>query len=155
MDFKYSAADWVKQFGLPQHHLRIIFHHVDSASQRWYQIFDTTLRRGHADYDWTPADVLEANSELVMSAENSDHARAILQRCANLQGLSYSIPQRQDCESLQGYIQTAREQDRWSTQVWTAIGTAFASVLVVATIKNQQEEERRKARRKRSRRNRS
>jgi hypothetical protein len=149
--FKYSAADWVKENGFPHHHLRIIARHVDNHGQRWYTIFDTTLKRGHADYDWRWADVLEANSELVKSAENVDHARAILQRCAKLRYWAYSVLQRTDCESLQGYIQTAKEEDRWCPQLWKTIGVVLSGSLLVAAINNhQQEQQRNTASRKRS-----
>lgn len=144
-DFKYLNADWVKENGFPQHNLRIISRNVDEHGQRWYTIFDTTLKREYADYDWRWADVLEANSELVKSAESVDHARAILQRCADLRYMRYSIPRRQDCESLQRYIQTAREEDRWCPQLWKAIGLVTGSLLLVATINDHQQEQKRKA----------
>lgn len=60
--FNYARADLVKQYGLPQHHLRVIAAHVDVNCQRWYSIFDTTPAQGHADYRWIRADELESNS---------------------------------------------------------------------------------------------
>src|SRR5258706_236255 len=111
--FRYQPADWVRRYGIPQHHLRIVAC-VNSQGQRWYQIFDTTLTRSHANYEWILADVLEANSELVKRADNPVHAWQILQRCQANCCLKYSIPQRQDCESLQRFLHTGREEDRWS-----------------------------------------
>ena len=122
--FKYQVADWVKQYGLPQHHLRIVLTHVDANFQRWYRIFDTTLGRTQADYGWILADVLESNSALVERAKSQAHALEILGRCQANCCLKYSIPRRQDCESLQRFIQTGREDDRWSPQVWTGIAAA-------------------------------
>jgi hypothetical protein len=122
--WKYNVADWVKEKGLIPHHLRIISRYVENGRRR-YRTFDTTLNRGYADYDSVSAAALEANSEIVMSAENVGHAAAILYGCESLRWLPYSIPQRQDCESLQRYLQAFREADRWSPTVWTAIGTAL------------------------------
>lgn len=125
--FKYQSTDWVKQYGLPQHHLRIISLRVDAEGQRWYWIFDTTLTRKFADYRWIRATELEARSELVQRAESTVRAWDILQRCERLRCLKYSIPQKQDCESLQRFIQTGREADRWSSQVaWTGLVASVA-----------------------------
>jgi len=130
--FKYQSADWVRQYGLPQHHLRIISLYVDVNGQRWYWIFDTTLNRKYADYRWIGASELEAGSELVLPADNDMHAWYILQRCERLRCVKYSIPQKLDCESLQRFIQTGREDDRWSPQVvWTGL---LASVAVTCGI---------------------
>jgi hypothetical protein len=119
--FKYGRADWVKERGFPEHHLRIIRTHTNPDGQRWYLIWDTTLQRGYADYDWREADQLETKSELVKSADSDAHASLILGWCQQLTRTPYSIPQRLDCESLQRYVQSAREED-WSPQVWKAIG---------------------------------
>jgi hypothetical protein len=134
--FKYETADWVKQYGFPQHHLRIISRHVDVDGKRWYWRFDTTLSRSHADYSWIAADELEANSELVMRAQHGIHAWEILQRCEKLCCLKYSIPQRQDCESLQRFIQFGNENDRFSTQVWNVIGASLLVGVVVMASRN-------------------
>ena len=130
--FKYQPADWVKQYGLPQHHLRIVSWIVDANGESWYLIFDTTLNRKCADYRWIRATELEDGSELVQRAENDIHACDILQRCERLRCVKYSIPQKLDCESLQRFIQTGREEDRWSPQVvWTGL---FASVAIACGI---------------------
>jgi hypothetical protein len=122
--FKFQVADWVKKLGVPQHHLRITQVLVDDNGQRWYEIFDTTLQRGRADYEWVLADQLEEFSVLVARAESIAHATEILERCKPLYGLQYAIPGRQDCESIQRFIHTGREADRWSPQVWTGIAAA-------------------------------
>src|SRR5437667_39036 len=134
--FNYEIGDWVKKFGLPQHHLRITDRLVDEGDgQRWYKIFDTTLNRGHADYEWVLADQLEASSVLVAHAVNSVHVQQILWRCQNFCCLPYSIRQRQDCESVQRFIHTGRENDRWSPQVWTGIAAAIVGVVAIARSK--------------------
>jgi hypothetical protein len=125
--FTYQIGDWVQKNGLPNHHLRITDIIGGAYGPRWYQVFDTTLSRGEANYEWVPADDLERNSTLVARAENAAHARAILWRCQATCGLKYSIPRQQDCESLQRFIHTGREQDRWSPQV--GLGMAAAMVL--------------------------
>ena len=132
--FRYFPADWVKQYGLPQHHLRVISAHVDANAQRWYWIFDTTLARGYADFCWMSADQLEAGSELVERAQNELHAWEIIKRCESLRYTPYSIPQRQDCESLQGFAQYGCEQQRQSRQVaWAGlIGTVAVAWGVIA-----------------------
>ena len=133
--FRYRAADWVKRNGLPTHHLRIISPHVNPwDGQCWYCIFDTTLSRRYADYSWVLADILERGSEIVMHAENDIHAYDILQLCERLRFLSYSIPQRQDCESLQRFIQAGREADRWSPQVQVGLVLGLAALGVGLSI---------------------
>lgn len=63
-DWKYKAADWVVEPGLPDHHLRIIHPFVDPNSVRWYKIFDTRLTQGYSNYTYRRADELEKNSRL-------------------------------------------------------------------------------------------
>ena len=125
--FKYAVADWVKEYGLPQHHLRIIDHrvvHDGFQLVRQYLIFDTTLRRGHADYEWVAADRLEANSELVEHTDDLVKMHEILTMCQRCRYVRYSILKRLDCESLQRYIQTLDEAQRYSQQVrgWATVG---------------------------------
>ena len=57
---------------------------------------------------------------------------AILERAALSRFLSYSLFARTDCESLQRWIHTGNEQDRWSPQVWMGIGGSVLGTLVVA-----------------------
>lgn len=141
----YRKADWVVERGLlVDHHLRIIDTHISPTAQRFYLIFDTTtFNRGYADYEWRLADELEKHSDLVRRADSEEHAQAILQLCANVRYLPYSIFQRQDCESLQRWIHTGgREEYRWSPQLWTGIATvAFA--VVYAAIKSEPTKKRR------------
>jgi hypothetical protein len=128
---KYQRADWVKQYGLPQHHLRIVDVQFCYATYRWkYQVFDTTLSRRFADFFWMDAAELELNSELVMNADNFQHANEIIARCGQLRGLWYSIPARTDCESIQGFIQAGQEKDRFSPQVQGALGTVAILILL-------------------------
>jgi len=131
--FKFQVGDWVKENGLPQHHLRVTSVGFDmNAGLPIYQVFDTTLRRGHADYEWRWAHPFEANSILVQRANGPLHVQQILGRCQNFCCLKYSIPQRQDCESIQRFIHTGREADRWSPQVWTGIAAAITVAIMVA-----------------------
>jgi hypothetical protein len=131
--FRFQVGDWVKEIGLPQHHLRVTALDLDmNTGLPIYQIFDTTLRRGHADYEWRWAHEFEANSMLVQRADSSRHVQQILERCQNFYCLKYSIPQRQDCESIQRFIHTGREEDRWSPQVWTGIAAAVTVGIIVA-----------------------
>jgi hypothetical protein len=127
--FKYQAGDWVRQNGIPQHHLRIVSCIPGVEDIHYYEVFDTTLECGYADYSVRQADLLEANSELVERAENDQHVALILARCKLLRHIKYSVPQRLDCESLQRLIQTGKEEDRWSPQVVAALGVGLASIL--------------------------
>jgi hypothetical protein len=132
---KYRRADWMRQrYGFPKHNLRIACFQIDPNTRRWlYQVFDTTLSRGLADFVWMDAAELERNYELVMSAYNDYHANVIIARCCALRGLWYSFSARTDCESLQRLIQTGQEIDRFSPQVQGAIG-ATALVLILGAI---------------------
>lgn len=137
--YEYRVGDWVKKKSVPNHHLLIVEAGPDMCGHPSYQIFDTKVDRGHADFDCVLADELEANSELVLHADSPEHVRAILQRCQELCCRDYSILKRQDCESLQRYIHTGQEADRWSPQVVGAIvltAVAVAVGVVVAKSKN-------------------
>jgi hypothetical protein len=148
MFWKYQDGDWVAELGLPDHHLRIISRYVSVQGQRCYLIFDTTRKRAWADYEARLADELEKNSHLVQHAASEEHARSILQLCANARFLPYSIPERQDCESLQRWIHTGgREEYRWSPQVWGGIAiVAFALVQAVIQTQPRSRPRRRKVR---------
>jgi hypothetical protein len=133
-EWKYEIADWIMSpsWGfLIDHHMRITNRLVDVNSQRWYQILDTTLTRGEADYEWVVADAIEKNSRLVQRPDPRV-VPAILQRTAQCKGLKYSIPERLDCESLQRWIHTGQEQYRWCPQVWTLVATLVGSVVIAA-----------------------
>ncbi len=133
IQFKYAVADWVRDRGMPQHHLRIIDRKVETDGFcifRWYYIFDTTLSRGYADYSWVRADALESNSDLVERTHDLVKIHDILTMCQRCQYVRYSILQRLDCESLQRYIQTFDESQRYSPQVrgWATVGALIALV---------------------------
>lgn len=136
--FKYWEGDWVKESGIPEHHLRILYAFFDDGGNRWYQTYDTTLEQRYSDYRFRWADELEAKSVLVERAENHDHLQAIFARCEATRLTPYSVPARWGCHSLQRYLQTGREEDRWCPQVWTGIGVV-AAVAFVATLANQKQ----------------
>lgn len=133
-NWTHEVGDWIVSpswGGLIDHHMRVIDRLTDINGQRWYRIFDTTLARGHADYEWVAADALERNSRIVQRP-HPFFVLAILDRAAKCKGLKYSVSDRQDCESLQRWIHTGQEQYRWCPQVWTAVATVFGSVLIAA-----------------------
>jgi hypothetical protein len=134
--FKYGDGAWVKERGFPEHHLRIIFAFFDDEGERWYQVFDTTLKRGYADYEWRRADQLEANSDLVANAQDNQHLWFIGARCAAVQHVKYSLPARTDCESLQRFVQTGQEADRWCPQLWKMLAGCAAVGVLVAVANN-------------------
>ena len=136
--FEYRNGDWVKELGVPEHHLRVINSFIDNG-YRWYQTYDTTLERRYSEYQLRSADELEANSVLVQRAESPDHLIAILARCEATRHMSYSVPAKWDCHSLQRYIQTGREEDRWCPQVWTGIAFFAVAVGLAATLANQRQ----------------
>lgn len=136
--FKYQDGDWVKEYGIPEHHLRIIIFVEMEDGGRWYMTYDTTLQQGYSEYKWRWADELEAKSELVQHADGPAHLQLILARCLATWHLKYSIPARLDCESLQRFIQTGQEEDRWSPQVWTGIGIVAVVGLVFALANQKQ-----------------
>jgi hypothetical protein len=132
--FKYRDGDWVKERGFPEHHLRIMYFFESDDGRRLYMTYDTTLKRGYSDYELRDANQLEANSDLVQHADNDMHLQYILARCQASQHIKYSIPGRTDCESLQRFIQTGDEADRWCPQLWkyiaiAAVGAFFFSVI--------------------------
>jgi len=132
---KYLSGDWVMQWGIAEHHLRIISTDVDAYGIGRYRIFDTTWTRGYADYDWKLAKELEGNSVLVQHAANEEHLQSIFQLCAYTQYLKYSIRDRQDCESLQRWIHTGgREEYRWCPQIWVPVA-ALGLALAFNTVK--------------------
>lgn len=65
--WKYEVGDWILNpiwGGLIDHHMRITDRLADTNGQRRYQIFDTALARGTADYEFALADTLERSSRL-------------------------------------------------------------------------------------------
>jgi hypothetical protein len=119
--WKYQAGDWVVEPGLPDHHLRVIEQFFDANGARWYTIFDTSLREQYGDYRWRNAEELERLSNLKARPEPQD-LPAILARAASCRGIAWSMLARTDCESIQGWIHSGDESDRWSAQVWLGIG---------------------------------
>jgi len=119
--WKYESGDWVEEPGLPDHHLRIVQQVLDANNVRWYSIFDTSFGDGYAEYRWRPANELESKSRLKARPE-PDEVPAVLERTAFCRGIGWSLLARTDCESIQGWIQSGSENDRWSPQVWMGIG---------------------------------
>ena len=115
--------------GFPNHHLRIIHQHVDDDGVRWYRIFDTSLRERYSDYKWRQADELESKSGLEKRPNPGD-VEAILRRAAACRYILYSLLARTDCESLQQWIHTGKENDRWSPQFWGGIGGLGLAILL-------------------------
>jgi hypothetical protein len=143
--WQYAAGDWILSpswGGLIDHHMRITDRLVDANGHRWYQIFDTTLSRGVADYDWALADTLEKGSRLVQRPEPFALS-AILWRAAQCRGLKYSIPERLDCESLQRWIHTGLEQYRWCPQVWSLLAVVVGSFVIASQESKPQRRRRR------------
>ena len=134
--WKYAVADWVVEPGIPDHHLRIVGQFVDSASIRWYRIFDTSMTEVHSDYKLRRADDLEPKSRLEARPLPADVA-AILQRTEHCRFVRYSIFARTDCESLQRWIHSGNESARWSPQVWTALGTVCCLALAYVPPRSQ------------------
>ena len=132
--WKYESGDWVVEPGLPEHHLRIVqrFQQIfDGNVVRWYSIFNTSLREHHGDYKWRQANELESKSRLKMRPD-ADQVPAILERTEQCRFIQWSILARTDCESIQGWIHSGDEADRWSSQVWIGIGAGVLSVIVLA-----------------------
>lgn len=131
-DWGFRIADWAQSTGvsylfLINHHLRITARWMDEYGVRWYQIFDTTAKRGHADYEWVLATEIEKYCRLVKRPPA--HAiPGILARTAQCRYVPYSIYNRQDCESIQRWIDTGEEKYRFSPQVWTAVALLAFSV---------------------------
>src|SRR5262245_36779072 len=115
LEWEFDPADWIMSaswLGLIDHHMRVVRRYVDENQERWYLIFDTTLKRGYGDYEWVEAAQLENYARLVQRPD-PQFIDAILQRTAMCRGLKYSIPDRLDCESLQRWIHTGCEAFRW------------------------------------------
>lgn len=129
MPWRYRVGDWVVEPGLITHHLRIIECIVDENSLGWYRIFDTTLQDGRGDYKLRDADELETKSSLYRRPNPNDIS-AILQRASKCQYIDYSIFDRTDCESIQAWIHTGEENDRWSSQVWVGVGAAVGGLVL-------------------------
>jgi hypothetical protein len=118
--WKYGQADWVVESGFPDHHLRII-RQLFQDGVRWYLVFNTSLAGRFSDYKWRRASELESKSRLEKRPDAND-VEAILKRAASCRYILYSLLARTDCESLQRWIHTGDEGDRWSPQVWKGIG---------------------------------
>jgi hypothetical protein len=130
--WKYESGDWVVEPGLPDHHLRIVQQFLDAQNVRWYGIFDTSLRENYGDYRWRQANELEPKSRLKARPE-PDQVPAILERTAFCRGIEWSMLARTDCESIQGWIHSGNENDRWSPQVWMGIGLGVLGVIALAS----------------------
>lgn len=129
--WNYQEGDWVVEPGLPDHHLRIVQWFVDGNLVRWYRVFDTSSRNVYGDYRWRLADELESKSRLKARPE-PDRIPAILERTEQCRFIEWSILARTDCESIQGWIHSGDEQDRWSPQVWIGVGLV-AGVIALAS----------------------
>jgi hypothetical protein len=130
-DWVFEIADWAESTGvsylfLINHHLRITARWRDADGVRWYQIFDTTAKRGHGDYESVLATEIESHCRRVRRPPA--HAiSGILARTAQCRYVPYSIKDRQDCESIQRWIETGLEKYRFSPQVWTFAALVVAS----------------------------
>ena len=129
-NWKFEIADWVMEPGLPNHHLRIIHRFLDASGVRWYIIHDTHLL-DVSDYRYRQADELEPKSNLY-ARPHPDHVQAILERAELCRGIEWSALARTDCESIQRWIHTGNEGDRWSPQVWMGIGVAVLGAVILA-----------------------
>ena len=132
--WKYQAGDWVVEPGFPDHHLRIIEQHWDREGVRWYVIFDTSLTGQYSDYKWCPANELESQSRFEARPHPND-VPAIRQRTESCRYILYSLLARTDCESLQRWIHTGAEDDRWSPQVWIG-GLGIVGMIALACAKS-------------------
>jgi hypothetical protein len=128
--WNYGPADHVVEPGFPDHHLRIIQQHYADDGVRWYLIFDTSLRERFSDYKWRRADELESRSRLEKRPNPGD-VEAILKRAGACRYILYSLLARTDCESLQRWIHTGDEGDRWSPQVWIGAGAVVGSLALI------------------------
>ena len=126
------SGDWVVEPGLPDHHLRIVQQLIDANDVRWYRIFDTSLRDVYGDYRWRQANELEPKSRL-KTRPQPDQVPAILERTEFCRGIGWSMLARTDCESIQGWIHSGNENDRWSPQVWIGIGAGVLSAIALAS----------------------
>lgn len=135
--WKYQSGDWVVEPGLPDHHLRIIERFIDANGAPWYTIFDTSLRVDYGDYRWRHADELEPRSRL-KARPDPDAVPAILARTLSCCGIGWSMLARTDCESIQGWIQSGNEDDRWSPQVCMGIGAGLLGAIALVNNLPQQ-----------------
>ena len=131
-DWVFRIADWAQSIGvsylfLINHHLRITARWMDEDGVRWYQIFDTTAKRGHADHQTVSAAEIEKHCRLVKRPP-AYAIPGILARVPRCRYLPYSIYNRQDCESIQRWIETGEEKYRFSPQVWTAVALVAFSL---------------------------
>lgn len=132
--WKFGPGDWVVEPGLPNHHLRIVERHLEN-NVRWYKIFDTRMN-DVGEYRWRQANELESKSFLYASP-TPDQIPAILERTESCRGIEWSAWVRTDCESIQRWIHTGNENDRWSPQVLIGVGLA-AVITLACTQPNQQ-----------------
>lgn len=132
MFWKYEVGDWVVEPGLPDHHLRIVQQFVDGNLACWYGIFDTSLKNMYGDYRWRQANELEPKSRL-KARPQPDQVPAILERTEFCRGIEWSMLARTDCESIQGWIHSGNEQDRWSPQVWIGIGAGALAAIALSS----------------------
>jgi hypothetical protein len=131
-DWIFEIADWIKSTSasclfLIDHHMRITARWKCEDGVRWYQIFDTTLERGFADYKWVLAAELEKHCQRFRRPP-AYAIPGILARVPYCQNVPYSVKDCQDCESIQRWIETGQEKYRFSTQVWSyvaIVGFAF------------------------------
>jgi hypothetical protein len=135
--WKYQSGEWVVEPGLPDHHLRIVQQVLDANDVRWYSIFDTSLRDSYGDYRRRQANELEPKSRL-KSRPEPEEVPAVLERTAFCRGIEWSVLAQTDCESLQGWIHSGNENDRWSPQVWIAIGAGVLSAIALANGQSKQ-----------------
>lgn len=125
--WSFQAGDWVVEKGIPDHHLRIIEQFTDALGIRFYIVFETSLRDKFSGLRYRNAEQLESKAAWKMGAGND--LDAILERARRACGIPYSILARTDCESLQRWIQSGKEEDRWSTQLWLALGLGGLGLL--------------------------
>ncbi len=125
--WRYQPWDWVMLFGFPNHHLRIVEQRWN-GSVRWYWIFDTRLG-SHGEYSWRRADELDPEHKSVLIARATpDQIPGIRQRTEQCHLVGYSFLARTDCESIQRWIQTGKEGDRWSPQVVAGAGAGLLAL---------------------------
>jgi len=125
--WSFRAGDWVVEKGVPNHHLRIIEQFTDALGIRFYVVFETSQRDKFSGFRYRNAEQLESTATWKMGAGNE--LDAIVERARRACGIPYSILARTDCESLQRWIQSGKEEDRWSTQLWFALGLGGLGLL--------------------------
>jgi len=117
--WRYQAGDWVIEPGIPDHHLRIAEQRLDESGSRQYVVFDARPNQ-LSGYGLRNADELERKSKLNVRPQPHE-IPAVMQRTQRACGLKYSVLGHTECESLQRWIQTGDEKDRWSPQLLLAI----------------------------------